>query len=218
MSDELLALPAVPPVPRHERLRRGALGAWWAEGLRTALFMRPRWAGLQVAPATLGVLVLVAFGAAIGVERLYVPGAALFYWPALLADAAWLAVLAWICWVVVPPSPPAGDRAPGGAGLLSLLLAQSLPLTAAIALVMLPMGPGGLDTEQGLRAGRRLVLQPAAAGVDLGGAGRGRVAQRTGAWPRPPGGRPVARGAHGADDGGRRALPPLVPGAAAGFR
>lgn len=153
MSEELLALPAVQPVPRHERLRRGALGAWWAEGLRTALFMRPRWAGLQVAPATLGVLVLVAFGAAIGVERLYVTGAARFYWPALLADAAWLAVLAWICWVVAPPAPPAGDRAPGGAGLLSLLLAQSLPLTAAIALAMLPMGPGGLDAEQAFGLG-----------------------------------------------------------------
>lgn len=138
--------PPVPQAPRHAPLRRGALGAWWREGVRSALFMRPRWGGLQVAPAVLAVLALASVGAGIGMERLQIVGPAQFHWPALLANAAWLAALAWLCWWLVPPAAePSPPAAPAGAALLSMLLAQSLPLTLAAGLATWPLATGEVD-------------------------------------------------------------------------
>lgn len=166
MTEEL-AVPAVQPVsgamavspalgrePRHEPMRPGALGAWWAQGVRTALLMRPRWQGLQVSPANLCWLALVATAAAIGFERLYIDGPARFYWPALMSGAVWLVAWAWICWWVVPADPlpadavPRAKRAPSGAGLLSMMLAQTLPLTLCIGLLMVPVAQGEVDLQQ----------------------------------------------------------------------
>ncbi|HEX5684088.1 MAG TPA: C13 family peptidase [Ideonella sp.] len=149
-----VAVPVRMPAPRHAPMKKGALGAWWAQGVRTALFMRPDWRGLQVSPANLCWLVLVACGAAIGLERLYIDGPARFYWPALMSSAVWVVVWAWTCWWVMPPVPAPADaapnacRAPDGAGLLSMMLAQSLPITVCIGLLMLPMVQGELDLVQ----------------------------------------------------------------------
>lgn len=160
MEQELEAVSAAAMRPRHEPLRRGQLGAWWAEGIRTALFMRPRWAGLRAQPAGLACLLFASVGASIGIERLYIAGPAQLYWPSLLASAAWLAGLAWICWEVAPTATVAdGRHAPDGASLLALLAAQSLPITLALGLATLPLGRDGLDAMQAFgRAGAWLLL------------------------------------------------------------
>lgn len=149
MEQEPAALPERAALPRHERLRRGELGAWWVEGLRTALFMRPRWAGLRAQPTGLVLLLLASLGASVGIERLYIVGPAQMYWPSLLASAGWLAGLAWVCWQVVPPAVAAdGRHAPDVASLLALLAAQSLPVTVALGLATLPLGLDGVDAMQ----------------------------------------------------------------------
>jgi hypothetical protein len=155
---DLCAVAPEPPPPRHAPLERGALGAWWREGVRTALFMRPRWSGLQVAPVTAGLLALASVGVVVGMERLQIMGPAHFHWPALLADATWLAVLAWLCWLLVPASEPvsgdepratvAGGTAPGGTALWCLLMAQSLPVTLAVGLSTWPMATGEVNLHQ----------------------------------------------------------------------
>lgn len=141
--------PAPPPAPRHGPIRRGALGAWWVQGLRTALFMKPKWPGLQVHPAILAVLTLVGQGAGIGVERLFFDGSVMFYWPALMASAAFLAAVAWASWVAVPSSgAEVSAGAPSAAALLSMLQAQVLFTDLLVGLVMVPMSRGGLDPQQ----------------------------------------------------------------------
>lgn len=139
--------------PRHEPMRKGALGAWWVQGLRTAFFMRPVWKGLQVHPANLALLMLVSQGAGIGMERLFIEGAAKFYWPSLMSAASALLVWAWACWLAVPQATGAAaelepPRAPNAAALLSMMLAQTLFTTLAIMLVMLPMTHDGVDTQR----------------------------------------------------------------------
>ena len=83
MDSEAAMLPS-----RHERMRRGALGAWWGQGARTAFLMRPDWTGLQVTPFNVAWLVAVPFGLSVVWQRLAVDGPANFYWPALLSG--WL--------------------------------------------------------------------------------------------------------------------------------
>jgi hypothetical protein len=109
-----------------------------------------------------GLLALASVGVIVGMERLQIMGPAQFHWPALLADAAWLAVLAWLCWLLVPASGPASEpasgeepgaavaagSAPGGAALWCLLMAQSLPVTLALGLSTWPMATGEVDMHQ----------------------------------------------------------------------
>ena len=90
------------PTALREPFPRGALGAWWWQGLRSALLFRPDWSGLQATPAIVVCLVLVVQLAGLGVERLYIDGTATFYWPALLAGWLGTAVTAWVCWLLVP--------------------------------------------------------------------------------------------------------------------
>jgi len=152
LADAVAATAPVPPPP-HEPMRRGALGAWWAQGLCTALFMRPQWQGLQVHPANLALLTLVGFGATVGMERLFIEGDAKFFWPSLMSAASVLLVWAWACWVAVPQAtgaaePFAPTRAPNAAALLSMMQAQTLFTTLVVMLVMLPMTHGGVDVQQ----------------------------------------------------------------------
>ena len=75
------------------RLPRGALGAWWAQGLRSALLRQPDWQGLPISPAILAVLWLVPAALGIGLERLMIEGPARFYAPTLLASGWMVLVL-----------------------------------------------------------------------------------------------------------------------------
>ncbi|MEK8032623.1 C13 family peptidase [Ideonella sp. DXS29W] len=142
----------------HEPMRRGALGAWWAQGLRSALLLRPRWEGLQVTPSVLAVLALVSVAAAVGLERLFIDGPAVFYAPGLLSSLTWLMVWAWVCWLMVPPqamvearatsTTSAAGKAPSAAALLSMMLAQSLATIAGVSLALLPIARGEVDLRQ----------------------------------------------------------------------
>src|SRR6185295_18054702 len=74
------------------QLPRGALGAWWLQGIRTALLMRADWSGLRATPAITACLFLVPFVLGVGVGRLLITGPASFYWPTLLSSH-WMGVV-----------------------------------------------------------------------------------------------------------------------------
>jgi hypothetical protein len=133
-------------------LPRGALGAWWGQGLRTALFMRPNWSGLPVTPAVVACLFLVSAIAGILLERLYIDGPALFYWPSL--GMGWMSslVVMWMCWLLVRGRSDEGAAQPrDAAALFAMLSAQSLSLLIVLSLVLVPMARAGLyDPSAGL--------------------------------------------------------------------
>lgn len=134
----LPAEPAAAPVETlaRERLAPGVFLPWLREGARTALLMRPRWHGLQPQPAVVLGLVLGTLVLTLMLERLWVVGPARFEWQALLAGWLSLCAAAWLCWALLPRAGSGGEgRAPSGAHLLGLLLAQGFFLSSLNALL-----------------------------------------------------------------------------------
>lgn len=128
-------------------LQRGALGAWWAQGTRTALFMKPDWSGLHATPAVVACLFVVPSMASILLERLYIDGPALFYWPGV--GMGWMSalVILWMCWLLLRGRPAAGAEQPrDAAALFAMLSAQSLPVLIVLSLVLVPMAREGMYT------------------------------------------------------------------------
>src|SRR5689334_2044265 len=121
----------------HEPIERSALGAWWRQGLRTAVLRQPGWGGLQNTPTVLAVLVLVPLLLALAVERAYIDGPAQFYWQGLQSGWLTTAVLAWVCWLLLPRSP--ANQMPNATALFTMLMAQWLPMLAISALVLIPL-------------------------------------------------------------------------------
>ena len=110
------AAPARAPRVEREGLRPGALGPWWAAGLRAATF-RPVQGldALQATPAVVAWLVVFNLLVQVLWQRLATEGPANFHWQGLLQGGLDLAVLAWICaWVSAP--------GPGRIRLLCLVL------------------------------------------------------------------------------------------------
>ncbi len=136
----------VADVAGHEPTASGALGAWWRQGARCAFLLAPRWNGLRTTPVNMAWLIAVPFLLGILVERLYIVGPANFYWPSL--HLGWLstAITAWLCWLLVPGAPAAGNdvRAPSAAALFSMLVAQTLTLEVVLAAVFVPLVQSGL--------------------------------------------------------------------------
>jgi hypothetical protein len=124
-------------------LPRGALGAWWREGFRTALLMKPRWSGLRTTPDTVVCLVVVPWALGLLAQRLYIDGPASFHWPAI--EAGWLhtVLMVYLCWLLVPRADASGARAPSPVALFSMLAAQALPIGIVLALVSLPLVRSG---------------------------------------------------------------------------
>ena len=139
--------PSSDSLPRQ--LPRGALGAWWLQGFRTALLMRADWTGLQATPALTACLFLVPLAIGVGIERLFIVGAATFYWPTLLTSR-WmgLVLLIWACWLLVrAPGHGRGDgdkSVPDAAALFAMLCAQGLPTLVMLSLLFVPMARNGL--------------------------------------------------------------------------
>lgn len=136
--------PALPAFPK------GALGAWWRQGARTAVFMRPQWQGLQATPATVAGLVGVLFLFGMLVQRLTIAGPANFYPPALQSGWLWSVVAAWVCWLLVPRSHADGvgaDHAPSAAALFALMAAQAFMLDLMLALPLLAMARNTASAE-----------------------------------------------------------------------
>ena len=119
---------------------RGALGAWWREGLRSAFLRRPAWSGLHVSPQIVVVLVLVPLLLGALAQRLYILGPASFYWPALLSGWVSTLVSVWICWLIGRHAP---DGAPGPAALFSMLSAQWLTFTALLGVTFVALAQLG---------------------------------------------------------------------------
>lgn len=141
---ETSAGPAVP----GPLLPRGALGAWWAQGIRSAFLRRPHWQGLVVSPAVLIALWAVTVAVGIGAERLMTDGPARFYSPTLLS-AGWMMLVLWLLlsWCLVGNKP--ADAAPPHQPLAvtALLCAQSLPLGVVMDLVLVPLARNGAYAE-----------------------------------------------------------------------
>lgn len=136
--NERAETPATPPL-RQPLIRPGALGAWWRQGARAALFMRVDWRGLQTSPAILAGLVITPALAALVLQRLFIPGPASLYWPALQSGWQWTLVSIWICWLLVPgeaqdESDSSAPRAPSAAALFAMMSAQAFALDLAIGL------------------------------------------------------------------------------------
>jgi hypothetical protein len=123
---------------------RGALGAWWWQGLRTAVLMRADWRGLRATPGIVAVLVIVPWMAGMLFERLYIDGAATFYWPGLLVGWVGTAVTAWLCWLLVAQARTGGEAEPASAAsLFAMLCAQALAIEVACGLVIAPIARSG---------------------------------------------------------------------------
>jgi len=135
----------------------GALQAWWREGARSAFGRKPVWSGLRTTPATVALLILVPYLLGIAIERLSIPGAATFYWPAIQVGWISTAVGVWVCWAAVPQFDTGGAAtpAPGPMSLFSLLAAQLLTLQAVLALVLVPVARTGWFDAEALGATSR---------------------------------------------------------------
>ncbi len=149
MTDEVLASAVEVPAPVHEPMSRatgmGALRAWWAQGLRTAFFLRADWTAVQAGPFVLAMLVLVPMAFDLGVERLYIDGPATFHWQGLLNGWLPMVVNTWLCFWLAQAQPAAGGdrRAPNAVALVSMLAAQWLPMSLLLSLVLVPIARGG---------------------------------------------------------------------------
>ena len=120
--------------------------AWWREGLRSAVFLRPDWTGLRVTPLIVVGLALVPYLAALTVERLLIDGPASFDWRSIYDG--WLDTLLALlcCWLLAGPwrADKAAD-APDTAALFAMMQAQLLPAIALMNLVALPLWHGSVD-------------------------------------------------------------------------
>jgi Peptidase C13 family len=128
---------------------RGALGTWVRQGARCAFLLRPDWTGLHATPSVIACLVLVQFGLALLIQRLYIDGPATFYWPSL--QAGWLAtaIMAWAAWLLVPRvREPVASMPPSAAALFAMVAAQSLTLSTVLAAIFIPLVGNGLFTPE----------------------------------------------------------------------
>jgi len=133
--------PVVPPgVPP------GVLGAWWREGVRTAMLRPPRWAQLQAHPVVLAMLLVAWVLLAVLMQRLLIPGPAAFN-PAAI-HSGWLGSLLalWLCWLVASQAQNAALQhapVPPAATLFGLLLAQGLFIEAVGGVLLVPLMHAG---------------------------------------------------------------------------
>ena len=133
------AAPAV-TIARELLLPRGALGGWWAQGLRSALLFKPDWTRLQATPAVLLVLLLAPFALAVLAERLYIDGEARFYGPSLMSGWLSTVVTLWACWLAsASGSAPANEAPVGTAALFGMLTAQHLGFVVVSVLLFVPI-------------------------------------------------------------------------------
>ena len=127
------------PEPSAQRALR-ALAAWWKQGWRSLFLMRPDWSGLRATPAVVASLVGASFALGLAVERTAIPGPATFYWAGLQSGWIVFAMMAWVCWLLVPREHDApAHHAPSGAALFGMLNAQALPATLVSSGVLLPV-------------------------------------------------------------------------------
>lgn len=134
------ALPQRLPV-----LPEGLLGRLWWEGLRTALFMRPAWPRVHATPLAIVLLLAVASGAGVLLERLLIAGQARFHAPSLLMGWFPTAAAVWACWLLASHQQGPHGEAVHHAGparaaeVFAVLMAQLLPMALIAGLLLVPM-------------------------------------------------------------------------------
>ena len=145
-------VPSSADEPAIAPMRRGALGAWWREGARSAFLLKPDWTGLQATPGIVACLVGVALLLGVLIERLYIDGPARFHWPSL--ELGWLStvITVWVCWLAAPRERESSSGSPRPAALFAMLAAQSLTIGIVLALVFVPILRGGSFAPLGTTA------------------------------------------------------------------
>lgn len=125
---------------------------WLQEGVRSLVFLRPRWGRLQTGPAMIAALVLLQVLVTIAVARAYVDEGAIFHWRSALTGWASFLLIAWACYVLRPVPAQGSDpaAAPSAAHLLSLIVAQSLCLTLIYVALYSAVGQTGLIRNAGV--------------------------------------------------------------------
>jgi hypothetical protein len=123
-----------------------SLGRWLRAGAATALFRSPRWDGLATGPGVVAALVLLLLALAVAFQRLYIAGAAQFYWQAVAAGWLPFALLPFYA-LLVRGTGPSGrpGAAPDLALLATLLLAQALWLDLFLGLCFSAMLYSGAE-------------------------------------------------------------------------
>jgi hypothetical protein len=153
----------VAPASRVPGLRQFA--GWLTEGLRTSFFLAPRWQGLEAGAGMLAALMLASLGAAVAVERYFIPGPAEFHWRAILGGWYGTVIVAWLCFLFRPhPQRLRSDSAPGAAHLFGLSLTQNVILMLGFGAVSGTMTRMGIDpaAKWGIYAAWGLWLLPIA--------------------------------------------------------
>lgn len=114
---------------------------WLGEGVRSALFLPPRWEGLVPTPSLIALLMISVTLLDLAFERLYLQGPAMFDWRA--AANGWLPtlVIAWVCYLMRSPVRSA-------AHLFSMALAQSLFISLAVGVVYVALIRANLYNER----------------------------------------------------------------------
>lgn len=127
--------PSLPSEPTRTPSLAHALARWLRDGVRSSLFLRPRWAQLHASPATILGLIACGIVTMLVLQRLWIVGPATFLWEPLLAGWAGTAAAAWGCYALLHPSADNGDEAPAASQLFCLLLAQGYVLSSGYGLL-----------------------------------------------------------------------------------
>lgn len=153
-----------PSEPAHDAGLGPLLLRWWWQGLRSLALRRPDWRGLVVTPGLLLVLVLVPLVLVVGLQRLAIPGRAVFVWHSV-GNGGTLALLPWLlaAWLVGRHGAAAAqhdevDR-PATAQLFGLMCAQAAALAllaGVLHLAFAPATPGPRPSMAGTAPGAML--------------------------------------------------------------
>jgi Peptidase C13 family len=132
--------------PGAARVPPGALGAWWREGVRTAMLRPPRWASLHAHPVVIAMLLAAWVLLAVLLQRVMIPGPAIFNASAIHVGWAGTLLALWLCWLVTSQAPGDGSPdtpAPTAVTLFGVLLAQGLFIEAVSGAVLVPLMHAG---------------------------------------------------------------------------
>lgn len=139
------------PEPRQQRPSpHSSVGTWWREGMRTALFFKPRWTTPAVTPRMLALLVLMPYLVGLPFERLSIVGPAFFYWPGILSGWLTTLLILFACWLAtgVAAGDDERDVAPSALGLFAMAHAQMLPILIVSSTLTVAMVHKGVETER----------------------------------------------------------------------
>ncbi len=135
--------------PAGEPVAPAGRWAWLADGVRSAVFLRPRRLQADVGPWAVAGLMLAGYALAVAIQRLMMDGEVRFYWPAI--SWGWLSsfLMLWLCWLVVRSAAGPTGGAARVATLFAVLTAQRLCVSvpaAMLSLLVLRFGPEGTQS------------------------------------------------------------------------